>query len=69
MFASTGTAVRTTPVCAYCGRPVLTNVVYGCSGEPYHFACTQPPVEIPEPRSWGAPVMCPPWTNMQSEEG
>lgn len=33
----------TTPVCFSCGRPILGYAVYGNSGEPYHYECTQPP--------------------------
>lgn len=46
----------TTPVCAYCGRPVLSLASYGNSGEVYHFECTRPPETKVEARGCVCPA-------------
>ncbi len=59
----------TTPVCAHCGRPVINNIVYGNAGEPYHYECTQPPVDYPKPRPWCAGSTCFPLTTTWAVHG
>ncbi len=48
----------TTPICSFCGRPVLGHPVWGHSGEPYHRECTHGPSGPlryePRPPSLGA---------------
>ena len=53
----------TTPICSFCGRPVLNDVRYGNAGEPYHRACTEPPPVTPrltklDPESSGETIRC-----------
>lgn len=38
----------TTPICAYCGRPVLGPHEMGHAGEVYHLECTAPPHVRPQ---------------------
>lgn len=33
----------TTPICFYCGRPILGAAIYGFASEPYHAECASPP--------------------------
>ena len=50
-----------TPICAHCGRPVIDGAVYGLAGEPYHYACTQPPAFEPRRVISKDPPKSPPW--------
>ena len=48
----------TTPICAFCGRPVLGSAAWGYNAEPYHAECTHGPGGPlryePRPASLGA---------------
>lgn len=41
------TSTGTTMICRHCKRPVISPVVFGGGGEPYHPECTQSPYREP----------------------